>query len=379
MRRPDPSVAERLFDEPYLFDFFQAVRLLERFRPERSPVGHDGPPREEVVRFCAHLALTFPPSAVHSLEEVAPPRGREEQGGGPPRMETPFIGLVGASGVLPTVYTEVLIALSGRRNLAARDFLDLFHHRVVSLFYRAWEKYNVPALWERGQRWGDGRVGDDAFSRRLFDLIGLGLEPLRDRLAVPDGALLYYAGFLAQQHRPVCVLESLLRDYFRRPVAVGTFQGQWLRLPDDQQSRMGRAGAYNQLGIDTVVGGTVWDDQCKFRVRVGPLGLDDFRAFLPGGRCSGELMDLVRFFAPGELQFDVQLILKAAEVPGCKLSRDGRAAAQLGRCSWLKTREFTRDAVDAVFRPPPVPFGPAAGRGVNPHQHEGEPSRIGPR
>jgi type VI secretion system protein ImpH len=374
MRRPDPSVAERLFDEPYLFDFFQAVRLLERLRPGRFPVGHDGPPRDEVVRFIAHVALKFPPSAVHSLDEVETPPGHRDQGGGPPRMATPFMGLVGAAGVLPTVYTEALMGASGRRNTAARDFLDLFHHRLVSLFYRAWEKYNVPALWERGQRWGNGRVGDDAFSRRLFDLIGLGLEPLRDRLAVPDGALLYYAGFFAQQHRPACVLEALLRDYFGRPAAVVTFQGQWLRLPDDQQSRMGRTGAYNRLGIDTVVGGTVWDDQCKFRVRLGPLGLDDFRLFLPGGRLSAELMDLVRFFAPGELDFDVQLVLKAAEVPGCKLSRDSGAAAQLGRLSWLKRREFTRDAEDAVFRPPLTPLGPGAGRGVDPFQGRKETS-----
>jgi type VI secretion system protein ImpH len=280
---------------------------------------------------------------------------------------------VGAGGALPTVYTDTLLRPEARRHTAARDFLDLFHHRLVSLFYRAWEKYNVPALWERGRRWGDGRVGDDAFSRRLFDFIGLGLEPLRDRLAVPDGALLYYAGFFAQQHRPACVLESLLVDYFGRPARVVTFHGQWLRLPPDQQSRSGRNGVCNRLGIDSVAGGTVWDDQSKFRVRVGPLGIDDFFAFLPGGTYAAELMDLVRFFARGELDFDVQLVLKAPEVPMCQAAR-GVGGAQLGRSSWLKRREFTHDADDAVFRPPATPFGPGARPG--PARADGSDNRL---
>jgi type VI secretion system protein ImpH len=366
MRRPDPSVDELLFEEPYLFDFFQAVRLLEQLQPGRAPVGHEGPPRREVVRFLARIALTFPPSAIHELEKTPPPAGEEDGPGLPPRMTTPFMGLVGAGGALPTVYTEALMAAGGRRSAAARDFLDLFHHRLVSMFYRAWEKYNVPALWERGLRSDDGRVGGDAFSRRLFDLIGLGLEPLRGRMAFPDGALLYYAGIFAQQHRPACVLEALLGDYFGQPAAVVTFHGQWLRLPDDQRTRTGRA--HSRLGIDTVVGSTVWDDQSKFRVRLGPLGFDDFRAFLPGGALSAELMDLVRFFARGELDFDVQLVLKAPEVPWCKLSRDGTTAAQLGRSAWLKRREFSFDADDAVFRPPAAPAAPVA-----------EPARRGQR
>ena len=53
-RRPDPPLSEELFDEPYRFDFFQAVRLLERLGPDAAPVGRDGPPAREVVRFRAH-------------------------------------------------------------------------------------------------------------------------------------------------------------------------------------------------------------------------------------------------------------------------------------------------------------------------------------
>jgi type VI secretion system protein ImpH len=280
-------------------------------------------------------------------------------------MTTPFMGLIGASGALPTVYTEALIALKNRRrNAPALDFLDLFHHRLVSHFYRAWEKYNVPALWERGNREAPGEVGRDAFSKHLFDLIGLGPEPLRNRQAVSDGALLYYSGFFAQQHRPAGVLEQLLRDHFGQPARVLSFHGQWLRLQEDQQSRMGRNGTFNRLGIDTVAGRKVWDDQGKFRVRLGPLGFEELRDFQPGGRHADELMDLIRFFCRGELNFDVQFVLKAEEVPACRSSRDPKVASQLGRTSWLKCREFTRDADDAVSRPakPPRTIGTGPSR-----------------
>jgi type VI secretion system protein ImpH len=353
MRRPDPPLADRLFEEPYLFDFFQAVRLLEKIEKGRGPVGHDVAPSREAIRFVSHLGLSFPPSPIYSLERgpsSAGPGEGQSPPSGPPRMSTPFMGLIGASGALPTVYTEALLALkSKKRNAAALDFLDLFHHRLISLFYRAWEKYNVPSLWERGD---PEHPGLDAFSRHLFDLIGLGSAPLRDRQTVPDAALIFYAGFFAQQHRPAVSLELLLQDHFGHPARVITFFGQWLRLQEDQQSRMGRDGVFNRLGIDAVAGRKVWDDQSKFRVRIGPLGLDEFRDFLPGGRLADELMDLIRFFVRGELDFDVQLVLEAAEVPMCQLSIDPRSSAQLGRTSWIRSLEFVRDADDSVVRAP---------------------------
>ncbi len=350
MRRSDVALTEQLREEPFRFSFFQAVRLMEWLGSEtgRAAVGHDGPPHMEAVRFISRLSLSFPPSEIFSLEDA--PKIEGDVDTRPPRMATPFMGLVGAGGALPTVYTETLIAMRSRRSEVPLDFLNMFHHRLVSLFYRAWEKFNVPALWERGGP-GTGRLGNDPFTKHLFDLIGLGLEPLRNRQNVTDESLLFYAGFFAQQHRPVVSLELLLRDYFGCPASVLTFHGQWLFLEPDQCSRLGRRGAYNALGVDALAGQRVWDDQSKFRVRIGPLGFDEFRSFLPGGARSQELVDLVRFYATMELAFDIQLVLKAEDVPFCRASCDPNGAAQLGRTSWLKRREFGHDAEDAVFRP----------------------------
>src|SRR5262245_39801068 len=205
-RRPGTSVAERLFEEGYAFDFFQAVRLLERLAPQRRPVGRSGPPGEETVRFRAHLSLSFPPSSVH---EVRRPSAAQPT----PGMTVAFLGLTGPSGVLPAHYTELLLRLDreakGREKDALRAWLDLFHHRLVSLFYRAWEKYRFYLPYERGE-WAGPEP--DPFTRCMLSVAGLGLPALRDRLRVcapaEDGgpgrvarrvealALLRYAGLL---------------------------------------------------------------------------------------------------------------------------------------------------------------------------------------
>jgi type VI secretion system protein ImpH len=354
-RRPHADLIERLRTEPFRFDFFQAVRILARLAPDRAPVGLDGPYAEEAVRFAQLVSLQFPASAIDWVEGIPDPSGAGETGGGGrpdapfPRMTTTFMGLVGAMGVLPTVYTEELVGPLAKRRGPAVEFLNLFHHRLISLFYRAWEKYDLPTAWERSQAPG-ADPADDAFAESLYHLIGLGAEPLRGRMGVEDDALPYYAGLFAQQHRSAVMLERLLTDYFDRPARVVSFVGRWLKLRPEEQTRLGARGAFNRLGTDAVAGRKVWDVQSKYRIRVGPLSLADFHEFLPGGRAATRLMDLARFYDRGELDFDVQLVLRKEEVPACRIGRDA-GSARLGRSAWLKRREFDRDAEEAVFRP----------------------------
>jgi len=351
-RRPDADLIDRLREEPYRFDFFQAVRLLSRIADDRAQVGLDGPFSREAVRFAQHVSLSFPASAIDSIEGLTrpDPASPPASDASPPTLTTTFIGLVGATGVLPTVYTEELVGPLARRRAPAVAFLDLFHHRIVSLFFRAWEKYDLPTQWEKGKVAGgiDESEGD-AFASALSHLIGLGPDPLRGRLAVEDDSLLFYTGLFAQQHRSAVMLERLIVDYFGTPAKVLSFQGRWLQLRPEERTRLGRAGGFNRLGVDAVAGRRVWDVQSKFRVRVGPLSLRDFHDFLPGGTASARLMDLVRFYDRGEFDFDVQLVLKKEEVPMCRIG-SGPGAARLGRSAWLKRREFTRDASDAVMR-----------------------------
>ncbi len=361
------SLERRLFEHGYTFDFFQAVRLLRRLDPGRVGVGLGGPPGSEIVRFRAHVSLNFPPSSIHELE-------RPTSACAVPTMTQAFMGLTGPSGVLPRHYTELLFRLKrdarGPERYALRDWFDLFNHRIVSLFYRAWEKYRFYIPYERE---GLDRIETDPFTNCLYSLIGLEAKPLRKRLRIStpettdeevrervlarieDLALLRFGGLLG--HRPRCALslEAMVADYFQLKAKIRQFQGQWLQLGKANRSSLQGEHGNNQLGVTTVLGDRVWDSQSKFRIRLGPLRYNQFLDFLPDRSPVRErkaiflLVHLVRLYIEPTLDFDIQLILSANEVPDCQLTETGGFGARLGWNTWMHTDILPHDADDAVF------------------------------
>jgi len=328
------SLEERLRDEPYLFEFFQAVRLLERFLPNKVGVGEFAPPSAEVVRFQANSTLSFPASEIQALS-------RTEKG--PVKMRVNFMGLTGPEGVLPLNYTAFLAERARAGDSSAGDFFDIFNHRIISFFFRAWEKYRFWIAHERGDR--------DQFSHHLLDLIGLGTPGLQDRQAVPDESLLYYSGLLAQHPRSAAALEQILSDYFDVPVEVEQFAGGWYRLDTNTQCCLeGRSRYSEQLGMGAVVGDEVWDQTARVRVKIGPLSLDQYKEFLPTGSAFEPLCALTRFFSNDEFDFEIQLVLKRHEVPRCELGAEGENAPALGWTTWGKTQEMTRDVADTILQ-----------------------------
>jgi type VI secretion system protein ImpH len=325
-----------LVEQPYDFDFFQAVRLLGLILADREGIGEAAKPGEEVVRFMARQSLEFPASAIHDLDVDSDPA----------RMVVAFFGLTGFQGVLPHHYTEHIIARAVARDYSMAAFFDLFNHRLVSLFYRAWEKPRLPVLYQSA---AVRAAGIDRFTQHLFDLIAMGTPGLRGRMEIRDLALLRYSGLLVQHPRSASALQSILRDYFDVAVAIDEFQGEWHVLEQDNLCNLDDTDLRNELGVGAIAGEVVWDTQSRFRVRLGPLKLVRFLAFLPGGQAVKELNDLVRFFVGEVFQFEWQAVLKAREVPWSRLGDESPAGPRLGWCSWLKTEEFTTDAADAVF------------------------------
>jgi type VI secretion system protein ImpH len=357
------SAEQRLYEEGHAFDFFQAVRLLQRLQTDRVGVGLSGPPDREAVRFGALPSLNFPPSSVY---EVRPATTEQPVG-----MLVTFLGLTGPSGVLPRHYTEAILRQErdrrGEERRALRHWLDLFNHRLVSLFYRAWEKYR---FWLEHERGGPRRLEPDLFTHAAYCLVGMGTAGLRGRMRVEaveaggerrrrlaridDLVLVHYAGLLAQRKRNASGLEALVRDYFGVPARVEQFVGQWLRLGPDSQSCLGVEGGNAELGVNTVAGERCWDVQGKIRVRIGPLGYDRFLDFLPdpdptpGRKDLFLLLHLVRLYAGAHLDFDVQAVLRADAVPECQLSDDA-PGARLGWNTWLTSQQPALDSTDAVF------------------------------
>ncbi len=337
--RTDSSIEDELFDRGYEFEFFQAVHLLARLFPDRKPVGGTAKPHEEFARFGARLSMAFPASAVHEIRRV--PDSPE-----PPRMTVAFFGLTGTQGVLPFCYTEWMLERAAAKDDTLAAFLDLFNHRLVSLFYRAWEKHRPPVLYEMGAA---RNQRPDPFTHSLFDLIGMGTEGLRGRMQVQDESLLLYAGLIAQSPHSASALRGILRDYFGVPIEIDQCIGDWYALDEADRSYLWPEMERNQLGVGAFAGEQVWNQQGRFRIRVGPLRLAEFLDFLPQGRAMARLVEWTRYQAGQAMAFDVQLILHAADVPYCRLDDESTDAPRLGEMAWLKTREFLTDAGDAVF------------------------------
>jgi type VI secretion system protein ImpH len=326
-----PDLEDQLWEHPTSFQFFQAVRVLERLLPERRPVGLFADPTAEVVRFAVNPDTAFPASEIQALEPG---------NGTPPRLTVNFMGLTGPEGVLPYDYSLLITERLRHRDRTLRDFFDIFHHRIISLFYRAWEKYRFAVSHERDQR--------DRVTQHLKDLLGFGVTALQERLAIRDEALLFYAGLFAPQQRSAAALQQIIADYFGIPCEVEQFVGGWYPLSATTQCTLGDEGdASEQLGWGAVAGQEVWDPQARVRLRLGPLTRSQYDQFLPTGEAYLPLQTLTRFFCGDQFDFEVQLILARDEVPACTLGAD--AGIPLAWCTWMRTRAFSRDPDDTIL------------------------------
>jgi len=330
----DPvDVDRRLHALGAALDFFQAVRLIENAHPGRPRVGTSLRPRDDAVRFGQDPTLGFQPGAIAGY---APAR---TDTGARPRLAVNFLGLCGPDGPLPLHLTEYIrnrVRNHGDGTLVA--FLDLFLHRMVALFYRAHASAE-PAI-------GLDRPQEDRYADWVGSLFGAGTPAMRGRDSIDDFARLHFAGLMANRRRPAAGLATILRAYFGVPVEIEQFVGHWMRIPPDQQTRIGIDARGNQVGATCVLGKRVRDCQHRFRIVIGPVGYDDYQRLLPGGASLGRLADWVRSYAGITLAWDVRVVLARAAVPPLALGR-----RRLGWTSYLASGPPARDARECVINP----------------------------
>lgn len=333
---PPASEAPR-FSASQSVAFFATMRRLQSMTG--ALVGRDTRPAQEPVRLKAEAALAYP------FSELAQARQDE---GGRVTLEVSFLGLFGPSGALPQHYTQTIIDRSRHKDYALRDFLDLFNHRWLSLFYRSWEKNDFTAAYQTAHSLGQ----EDVVTQILWCLIGLGSRGLRGRLRLQDKSLLYYAGLLADTRSRQSTLANLLSDWFQIPVQALQFQGQWIRIAPADQTRLRtpRLGqtSNNQLGRDALVGQRVWNVENRFRLKIGPLDRQTFTQFSPTGECLSAFYTLARTYVGPQFDFDIQAVLQREQVPGIRLGSSTEPSF-LGWNCWLGNWPFESDACDAVF------------------------------
>ncbi|MEX1041270.1 MAG: type VI secretion system baseplate subunit TssG [Pirellulaceae bacterium] len=378
-RRAGASVKRRLLEKSHRFDFFQAMRLLEKIarqeaesQAEARPAGYDGPADREAVRLRVLCSRNFPAGEVYSIvdrkREPGKQTGQGKQTG--PRdarfaMIVAFMGLFGPNGVMPLHYTQTILDRVRRKDYALRDFLDLFHHRIISMFYRAWEKYRFPIALERARADRGKNPKRDDFTQSLVSMIGLGTGGLENRLEIDDDTLIYFAGHFAHQPRSALGLQQILEAYFSFPVRVRQFAGHWLYLDPPEQSRLpdrsGGFAANNLLGEEVVLGHRVWNIESRFRLEIGPVDYKQYLRLMPSGDQLVPLAQLTRRYIGTSLDFDIRVVLKKSEVPPCILGREDQPA-MLGYNMWLRVGDLDHDPDDAVLQHQGYPIPPGTDR-----------------
>lgn len=321
-----------LHERPERFDFFDAARRIECAFPNQPRLGESIKPSEDPVRFCHTPSLAFAP---RMIDRFVPANGSK-----PAQLHGLFFGLFGPNAVLPLHLTEYALD----RQINARDttltaFADIFHHRMTSLLYRAWADAQPTVQWDRPK--------EDRFGLYVGALVGLATPHMNDRDAMPDRFKRFFAGRLLVQARNAEGLQALLHDFFRIPVRVVEFVAEWMRLPAEAHLRLGHSSQVAALGLTTVMGESVWGAQQRFRLRLGPLDGEQFNHFLPGGDALNQLVAAVKSYIGEEKVWDVQMVLKSAEIPATRLGQAGR----IGLTTWMGNPRCDSDADDVLLRP----------------------------
>jgi type VI secretion system protein ImpH len=324
--------------EPRVHDFFAVLRRVESLRPDLPRLGRALRPSQEALRLAQEPELDFAPAGLASFDPGA---------AAAPRLGVRFFGLLGPQGPMPLHFTEyVRERLRYRGDAAPARFLDLFHHRLLLLFYRAWAQAQPTVHHDRPD--------DDRFAAWLGASCGLGVEAQGPR-ALPESARLFQAGLLGARSRHPEGLTKLLANHFRVPVRIEPHIAQWLLLAEEDRTRLGfarnrrehGAAGPGQLGVTAASGSKLRDRQYKFRVGLGPLTLAQYDAFLPGGAAWRALCEWVQHYAGLDLRWDVQLTLGRDHVPPPRLG----GGLRLGVATWIGRTGGSRDRHDLRLRP----------------------------
>lgn len=316
---------------PSAFDFFALLRRVDALRRNLPRTGDAPRPRQEALRLAQAPELDFAPAALHALQWPAADTGLTA-----PRLVVRFFGLLGPMGPMPLHFTEVVrerILHHGDKTLA--HFLDLFHHRALSLFYRAWAQAQPVVHLDRPR--------EDRFRVWLGSLAGTPSSAG----ALPPEALAYQAGWLTSRSRHPEMLAKVIGQFFGVPARVEEHVGQWLPIAREDRTRLSFARNRPEraatppagLGTSANAGSRVWDRQYRFRLHLGPLTHAQTLTFLPGGIAWPRLLQWVRLLAGREMQWELQLELAASEQPapqlGCTPGRSPRLGltSRLGRAA----------------------------------------------
>lgn len=334
MASPDGSGSDhlthfrRLVSSPRDHHIFLALRIIEAQFPDKPRMGRSRRPREDAMRLGQVPLMSFAPSTITAV--TAP-------GVQPGTLTNRFFGFFGPHGPLPIHLTEYAHErLTRNRDRSFVAFADMLTHRMMSLLYRAWVTGQPAVDFDRGT--------DTGFARHVAALGGYHGAGQRNRDAMPDLAKRHFTGLLGANVKNAEGLVAILSGFMNAPVRMQEFIGSWLDLEPDDRWQLGTGG---RLGQTTCIGARVWTRNAKFRLIVGPVSFEDYMRLLPGHPTMDRLAAIVRNYVGDALDYDVNVLLKAGDVPQTVLGQ----GARLGHTSWLGRRRTPADADNLFLEP----------------------------
>jgi len=323
------GLLQQFQQEAYKYDFFQFLRLIECVYPDKPKIGYSVKPSGDPIRLGQKPSMQFSPSTIAAFDsenhDIA-------------TLKVFFFGLFGPNGPLPlhlTEFTRNRVQISNDPTFA--EFADLFHHRLLSLFYRAWSDKEPTVQLDRPE--------SDRFSFYVGSFLGMAEPSQRHRDSISDHTKLHFAAHLGCQTKHVEGLEAILQAYFRVPIVIKEFVGEWLKIPEDSLCYLYSDRETAQLGVSATIGERSWQCMHKFRIVAGPLNLKQFEQLLPNGNCLKAFSNLIDNYVGYQFQWDLNLVLLKQEVPVAKLGQ----YSKLGWNSWLAAQHRSQDASDVYI------------------------------
>lgn len=329
-QRNNLDLLTSLQQQPYSYGFYAAVRQLECLYKDKPRIGYSKKPVDDAIRFGQEPSMKFAPSTLASFDVKADTLSK---------LKVYFFGVFGANGPLPLHLTEFARGrIRNSKDDTFAEFSDIFHHRLLSLFYRTWADKEPTVQYDR--------AGEDRFAFYVSSLLGIGKASQQKRDLIPDYTKIHFAAHLGCHTQHASGLTAVLGDYFQVPVQIEQFIGEWLSIPKDSYCYLNKDVSIGQLGVSAIIGSSSWQCQHKFRIVIGPLDRRDYESFLPSGNKLESLRSLVNNYVGFEYNWDLNLILKKEQVLKAQLGQ----YAQLGWTSWLKASKREVDASDLYLK-----------------------------
>jgi type VI secretion system protein ImpH len=300
-------------DELYQQGFAPLLRYLDANAPLAARIGYSVSPKQDCVRFGQTPLLHFHASAFTEVRFGAV--------NGDFKLKNSYWGMFGINGPLPSHLTEYAIERNYRlKDKTLAEFLDVFHHRFISLFYRAWADAEPTVSHDRPEQ--------DTFKRMINAFsgdVGAGHDSFNQNKNIHQ----YLSGLFSQKNRSSQTLRQLLSETLHLDVAIEEFQGRWCAIEPSEQSRLGQANA--TLGMDTIAGGRTYQRSFSFAINIGPVNYDQYIGLLNNKQRIKNIIKLTQKAVGQEYEFSINVLLKAYQTKPCQLG-----AAQLGINSWCQ-------------------------------------------